>query len=86
MFQQGGSVTAGNSSGINDGAAAVLLMRLSEATRRGLRARLLLRSTDRGDHWTEISPDLSTNDTSRILRESEGSVPGGIPWFAITSR
>lgn len=31
-----GTVTAGNSSGINDGAAAVLLMSRSEATRRGL--------------------------------------------------
>jgi hypothetical protein len=48
-------------------------------------AQVLLRSTDRGAHWTEISPDLSTNDTSKILRESEGGVPGGIPWFAITS-
>jgi photosystem II stability/assembly factor-like uncharacterized protein len=46
---------------------------------------VLLRSTDRGDHWTEISPDLSTNDTAKIMRESEGSVPGGIPWFAISS-
>ncbi len=33
VFQKGGSVTAGNSSGINDGAAAVMLMRLSEAKR-----------------------------------------------------
>jgi photosystem II stability/assembly factor-like uncharacterized protein len=48
-------------------------------------AQMLLRSTDRGDHWAEISPDLGTNDQSRIMRESEGSVPGGIPWFAITS-
>jgi photosystem II stability/assembly factor-like uncharacterized protein len=48
-------------------------------------AQVLLRSPDRGDTWAEISPDLSTNDKSRILRESEGGVPGGIPWFAITS-
>jgi len=48
-------------------------------------AQMLLRSADRGDHWTEISPDLSTHDQSRIMRESEGSIPGGIPWFAITS-
>jgi photosystem II stability/assembly factor-like uncharacterized protein len=48
-------------------------------------SQVLLRSTDRGDHWTEISPDLSTNPADRILRESEGSVPGGIPWFAISS-
>ena len=35
-FRDGGSVTAGNSSGINDGAAAVVLMRESEARKRGL--------------------------------------------------
>jgi photosystem II stability/assembly factor-like uncharacterized protein len=46
---------------------------------------VLLRSTDRGDHWTEISPDLSTNPANRILPSSEGGVPGGIPWFAISS-
>jgi len=46
---------------------------------------VLLRSGDRGDHWTEISPDLSTNDTARILPSSEGGIPGGIPWFAMSS-
>ncbi len=46
---------------------------------------VLLRSLDRGDHWQEISPDLSTNDTSKILSLSEGGIPGGIPWFAISS-
>ncbi len=45
----------------------------------------LLRSTDRGDTWVEISPDLSTNPADKILPESEGSVPGGIPWFTISS-
>jgi hypothetical protein len=48
-------------------------------------SQVLLRSSDRGDHWIEISPDLSTNPADKILRESEGSVPGGIPWFAISS-
>ena len=47
-------------------------------------ARCLLRSLDRGDHWQEISPDLSTNDTAKILPSSEGGLPGGIPWFAIS--
>lgn len=46
---------------------------------------VLLRSLDRGDHWQEISPDLSTNDTSKIFPSSEGGIPGGIPWFAISS-
>lgn len=35
-FQDGGSVTAGNSSGINDGAAAAVLMRESDVRARGL--------------------------------------------------
>src|SRR5205807_7629258 len=36
-FREGGTVTAGNSSGINDGAAAVVLAAESAAARRGLR-------------------------------------------------
>jgi photosystem II stability/assembly factor-like uncharacterized protein len=44
-------------------------------------AQVLLRSLDRGDHWQQISPDLSTNDTSKMVPTAEG----GIPWFAITT-
>ena len=36
-FTKDGSVTAGNASGLNDGAAAVVLMTEAEATRRGLK-------------------------------------------------
>jgi acetyl-CoA C-acetyltransferase len=43
-FREGGTVTAGNSAGINDGAAAVVMMRESEAARRGLSPRLRLRA------------------------------------------
>ena len=43
-YKEDGSVTAGNSSGINDGAAAVVMMCASEAERRGLQPRLVLRS------------------------------------------
>ena len=48
-------------------------------------AQVLLESVDRGDHWKEISPDLSTNPTDKILPSSEGGIPGGIPWFGISS-
>ncbi len=43
VFQKGGSVTAGNASGINDGAAALVLARASAADKAGLtpRARIL---------------------------------------------
>jgi acetyl-CoA C-acetyltransferase len=53
-FADDGTVTAGNSSGINDGAAAVVLMRESVARRKSLRPLLRLRS------WavTGIEPDL----------------------------
>src|SRR5919106_5990076 len=36
-FDKDGTVTAGNASGINDGAAAVVLMTLAEAERRGIK-------------------------------------------------
>ena len=36
-FRKDGTVTAANSSSISDGAAALVLMRLAEAERRGLR-------------------------------------------------
>jgi acetyl-CoA C-acetyltransferase len=44
VFKDDGSVTAGNAAGINDGAAACVLMRESEAERRGVEPRLRLRS------------------------------------------
>ncbi len=36
-FREGGTVTAGNSSGINDGAAGIVMMSADEARRRGLK-------------------------------------------------
>ncbi|MDX5357806.1 MAG: acetyl-CoA C-acyltransferase [Rhodobacterales bacterium] len=41
-FREGGTVTAANSSSISDGAAALVLMRASEAERRGLTPRAIL--------------------------------------------
>lgn len=42
VFKNGGTVTAGNSSGRNDGASAVILMPEEEAVKRGLQPRLRL--------------------------------------------
>ncbi len=36
-------------------------------------AQVLFRSTDRGDHWQEISPDLTTNDPDKTNRSAAGS-------------
>jgi acetyl-CoA C-acetyltransferase len=41
-FREGGTVTAANSSSISDGAAALVMMRASEAERRGLTPRAIL--------------------------------------------
>lgn len=43
VFREGGSVTAGNSSGINDGAAALVIMAGAEAARRGLQPLAIVR-------------------------------------------
>jgi acetyl-CoA C-acetyltransferase len=43
-FHKEGSVTAGNASGLNDGASAVVLMRLAEAQKRGLRPLAVIKS------------------------------------------
>lgn len=50
-FKKGGSVTAGNSSGVNDGASALVLMSGKEAERRGLEP--LARVT----HWAVAGVD-----------------------------
>ncbi|MBN2409205.1 MAG: hypothetical protein JXE07_05660, partial [Candidatus Aminicenantes bacterium] len=54
-------------------------------------AQVLLRSTDRGDHWEEMSPDLTTNDDSRqhgeghitfctITTAAESALEPGVIW------
>ncbi|HWP55912.1 MAG TPA: hypothetical protein VN476_17410, partial [Pyrinomonadaceae bacterium] len=55
-------------------------------------AQVLLRSRDRGDHWEEISPDLTTNDPGKIslpgaaiqhctiVTISESPVTAGLIW------
>ena len=58
--QDGGTVTAGNSSGLNDGAAAVLLMRQSEANKRGLKPMAKISS------WASSAVDPSIMGTAPI--------------------
>ncbi len=54
-------------------------------------AQVLLRSRDRGDHWEEVSPDLTTNDDSRqhgagnitfctMTTAAESSLEPGVIW------
>lgn len=53
-FKKGGTVTAGNASGLNDGAAAVMLMRVGEAEKRGLPILGIIRS----HAVAGVSPDV----------------------------
>jgi photosystem II stability/assembly factor-like uncharacterized protein len=46
---------------------------------------VLLKSVDRGDHWIEISPDLSTNDPSKLAASTEPGVQPPIYWFSIST-
>ena len=59
-FDKDGTVTAGNASGLNDGAAAVMLMRESEATKRGLKPLAKIRS------WATAGVDPSIMGTGPI--------------------
>jgi acetyl-CoA C-acetyltransferase len=59
-FKKDGTVTAANASGINDGAAAVLMMRRSEAERRGLVPMAMIKS------WATSGVDPSVMGTGPI--------------------
>ena len=59
-FKKDGTVTAGNASGINDGAAAIVLMKKSEADKRGLTPLATIKS------WATAGVDPSVMGTGPI--------------------
>nr|WP_111299223.1 acetyl-CoA C-acyltransferase [Paracoccus saliphilus] len=73
-FREGGTVTAANSSSISDGAAALLMMRASQAERRGLtpRARILGHAThaDRPD----LFPTAPIGAVRKLLERTGSAV------------
>ena len=75
-FRPGGTVTAANSSSISDGAAALIVMRASEAERRGLSP--LARITGHASHAQE--PGLFTTAPvgaiEKLMAKTGGSVAG----------
>ena len=60
FIREGGSVTAANASGINDGAAAVVLMSLKEAEKRGLKPLAVIKS------WAQAGVDPKIMGTGPI--------------------
>ena len=73
-FQDGGTVTAGNSSGINDAAAALVLMRQSDAEQRGLRPIGRIVAMAKAGTEPEIMGYAPTIAIDRVLKKAGMSV------------
>src|SRR5690606_21156369 len=70
-FEKDGTVTAGNASGINDGAAAVVLMTAAEAERRGIKPLARIVS------WAHAGVDPSIMGTGPIPASKKALEKGG---------
>ncbi|MFC9356221.1 thiolase family protein [Rhodococcus sp. NPDC057014] len=76
-FEKGGTVTAGNSSGINDGGAALVLARESTASERGLTGLVTLEAVT----TSALEPDVMGYAPVLALKnlfEQTGTTPGDI--------
>ena len=76
-FADGGTVTAGNASGINDGAGAVVLMRESDARERGLSALATIEAVTTAGIEPEIMGYAPTLALAKLF-EQTGLTPGDI--------
>ncbi|WP_343573481.1 acetyl-CoA C-acyltransferase [Pseudomonas sp.] len=69
-FRDGGSVTAANSSSISDGAAALVLMRLSEAEKRGLTPLAAIRGYASFADAPNLFPTAPVGAVNRLLQRT----------------
>ncbi|MDN6875923.1 acetyl-CoA C-acyltransferase [Pseudomonas citronellolis] len=69
-FREGGTVTAANSSSISDGAAALVLMRLSEAEKRGLAPLAAIRGHSSYAAAPNLFPTAPVGAIQRLLQRS----------------
>ncbi|WP_110589980.1 thiolase family protein [Microbacterium suaedae] len=76
-FREGGSVTAGNSSGINDGAAATVLLRESDARERGTRGLATIEAVATAGIEPEIMGYAPVIALERLWRQT-GLGPGDV--------
>ncbi len=72
-FREGGTVTAANSSSISDGAAAVVMMRFSEAERRGLRPRAKIVSTSSNAQAPQLFTTAPIGAIQKVLNKANWS-------------
>ncbi|MDF3934818.1 acetyl-CoA C-acyltransferase [Pseudomonas citronellolis] len=81
-FRDGGTVTAANSSSISDGAAALVLMRLSEAEKRGLAPLAAIRAHASYAAAPNLFPTAPVGSIQRLLQRSGWSL-GEVDLFEI---
>jgi acetyl-CoA C-acetyltransferase len=81
-FREGGTVTAANSSAISDGAAALVLMRRSEADRRGLKALAAIAGHATYADAPALFPTAPIGAIRRLI-ERTGWAIGGVDLFEI---
>lgn len=73
-FSKEGTVTAGNASGINDGAAAVLLMSAKEAQQRGLKPLAVVRSFGQAGVAPEIMGTGPIQAVKNALKKADWNI------------
>ncbi|HEY8549706.1 MAG TPA: acetyl-CoA C-acetyltransferase [Vicinamibacterales bacterium] len=81
-FKEGGTVTAGNAPGVNDGAAALVVMHADEAARRGLTplARIVAQATSGlAPRWVMMTP---VDAVRQVLRKA-GWQTGDVDLFEL---
>ena len=81
-FKKDGSVTAGNASGINDGAAALVLMKLSDAERRGHAPLGIIHSHATHSQEPNLFTTAPIGSIEKVLAKSGWSV-GDVDLFEI---
>ena len=81
-FREGGTVTAANSSAISDGAAALVLMRRSEADRRGLKPLAVIAGHATYANTPALFPTAPIGAIRRLLELTGWSLPN-IDFFEI---
>jgi len=74
-FREGGTVTAANSSAISDGAAALALMRRSEADRRGLKPLATIAGHSTFSNTPALFPTAPIGAIRRLLELTRWSLP-----------
>ncbi len=81
-FRPGGTVTAANSSSISDGAAALVLMRQSEADRRGLRPLAAIRGHASHAQAPNLFPTAPIGSIRKLL-ERVGWTAAGVDLYEV---